>query len=819
MTRLTILGALGRDLRYALRVLRRAPAFTATAIGTLAVVIGANTAVFSIADHVLLRPLPFPDPARLALAETIVESPRGVFADVWVDGTMWEGTRDHVTSADRAVYVGGTSGVNFNLGNSAAFVTQQRVGAGFFRVLGVAPLYGREFAPEEDQPAGPRVTILSSRIWQAAFGGDPQVVGKNIMLRGEPYAVVGVMPAGVVGTDDADLWTPLRPSRSGEGGGTNYQVVMRLHPGVTWDQLNAELAAFSTPELFASMFDPKDGTRGHLGARPLQSALADAQREPLLMLMAAVGAVLLIACVNIASLLLARGGARRKELATRMALGSGRGAVIRQLMVESIVVAGCGGLLGVAVGVLGLEGLKALAGTTFADWQHVAIDGRVLAVTAGLSLVTSLAFGLVPAWQASRVGIQPGLADGGSRSIAGGSRHWLRRTLVVAEVALGCVLLVCAGLLIHTFAALSRLDPGFDPNGVTTARVSLQDARYVTSTRINQLFDESLARVAGAPGVETAAVSLELPYTRLLNLGARFVDETDRRISNVSYVTPGFRRTFGIPLASGRDLTPDDRAGAAPVALVNETFARLYSKDREVVGRRVMISSVEREIVGVIGDVQQRAGFVTQGMVPGPVTHAPAVFIPASQLSDGFFALVHQWFNPVWSVRGSTPDAARVLQAAIGATDAGLPVAEVQAMTDVRAAALAEQRLLMTLVGAIAAAALLLSAMGLYGLIAHAVAERTREFGIRMALGATAGQTIRAVASPGIVLAGAGALTGIGLSVLAVRLVQSFLWGVAPTDPVTYVGVLVFLMVIAAVSSLLPALRLLKLDPATTLRD
>lgn len=825
MNRLPILDVLGRDLRYAFRILRRTPAFTLTAIGTLALVIGANTAVFSVADHVLLRPLPFPDSSKLSLVQTVVQSPKGLFKDPWVDGRIWEAVRDRVKSADRAVFVGGAGGVNFNSGGAAAFVQQQRVGAGFFRVLGVAPSMGREFAPEEDQPAGPKVAILSFGLWRDAFGSDPAVVGRSITLRGEAYDVVGVMPQGFAGTDPADLWTPLRASTKGEGGGTNYQIVMRLNPGATWDQLDAELAALSGPDLFASMMDPKSidplkGLRVWLASQPMQAALvAEGERQPIVMLTAAVAVVLIIACVNIASMLLARGGARQKELATRMALGSGRTAVIRQLMVESLVIGALGGLAGVGLGMLGLEALKSVADTTHADWQRVTVDGRALWLTAGLSILTSLVFGLIPAWQASRIDVQRGLSDGGSRSIAGGSRHWLRRSLVVAEVALGSVLLVCAGLLIHTFARLNELNPGFNPRNITTASVSLQDARYATAGRINRLLDDSVAQLSAAPGVDAAAVSLELPYTRLLNLGQRFSDEKDGHVANVSYVTSGFRATFAIPLKLGRDLTPADRAGAAPVVLVNEAFARIYSKGRDVVGRRLILSGAEREIVGVIGDVQQKAGFMAEGMVAGPVTQAPAIFVPASQLGDGFFTLVHQWFRPVWSIRTTVPDAGRILQSAIHAADPGLPLAEVATMAQVRAEALAEQRLMMTLVGVIAAAALLLAAMGLYGLIAHSVSERTREFGIRMALGATAGQTVLDVASSGVTLSLIGAAIGCVLSILAVRLVQSFLWGVEPSDPVTYLSVLGFLIVVASVSSVLPALRLLRLDPAKTLRD
>ena len=819
MNKLPILDALRMDLSYAFRMLRRTPAFTIAAIATLAIVIGANTAVLGIVDHVLVRKLPFPDPDRLALIGTNRHSPTGEDHGTSIDGTMWQAVRDRVTVADRAVFVSGSGGVNFNTGSTAVLVRQQRVGAGFFRVLGVAPLHGREFSPEEDVPGGPRLAVLSFNLWRTAFGKDASIVGRSISLRGEPYTVVAVMPQAFLGTDDVDVWTPLRASKTGEGGGTNYQAVVRLAPGATWDQLQQALRAVSSRELFASMGRMRGQDDQWLSAEPLQAALVAGDREPLVLLSAAVGMVLIIACVNIAALLLARGASRQKELATRMALGSGRAAVIRQLMVEALVVAIAGGAMGLIVGVAGLEGLKQLAGETFGGWKNATIDGRVIVLIGGMSALTSVLFGLVPAWQASRIDVQRGLADGGSRSIAGGTRHWLRRGLVVAQVALGVVLLVCAGLLIHTFAKLDRLDPGFEINGLTTASASLQDARYETAERINHLFDESLARIGATPGVESAAVSLELPYERLLNLGVKFSDQEQGRTVNVAYVTPGFAKTLRIPLRSGRDLAATDRAGAAPVVLVNETFARLVSKDRDPIGRRLRVSGVDREIVGVIGNVRAKTSFVMAGMTPGPLTSPPEVFVPAAQLSDAFFVLVHQWFRPVWSVRSRGGDIARIVRDTITSVDPLLPIATEQSMAEVKAAALGEQRLLMTLVALVAGAALLLAAMGLHGLIAHSVAERTREFGIRLALGATAAQTVRAVAWSGLWLAMIGAIIGGAASIYAVRLVKAFLWGVEPSDPLTYAGAMLFLVVVATVSSALPAMKLLRLDPAKTLRD
>jgi predicted permease len=688
-------------------------------------------------------------------------------------------------------------------------------------VLGVPLQIGRELSPDEDRAGGPRAAVISDALWRTTFHADPAVLGSAMTLRGEPYQVVGVAAPGFIGPIEADVWTALMPSTSGEGANPNYASIARVASGATLAQATAELRAISSADLMKSG-EPRGGQRDQwLEPRNLQASLVEGQRVALSVLGAAVALVLLIACINIAALLLARGGERRKELATRMALGSGRGAVIRQLLVESLLLAIAGGAVGLALGVSALHALQSLAGDIFTDWQHVTIDARIVAITAGVSVATSLVFGLVPAWQASRINVQQGLLEGGSRSIAGSSRSWLRRSLVVAEVALGVVLLVCAALLIRTFAALNDLDHGrLDLDRVTTASVSLEDARYTSADRITALFDRSLERLAVTPGVESAAVTLELPFARLLNMGGRLDGDTAGRMMTLSYVTPGFTDTFGLPVVRGRALSPADGAAAAKVVLVNESFARLYSPEREILGRHVRVASETREIVGVIPDVPQRQSFFTDGMVRGPIATLPSVYAPASQLDDSFFALVHQWFQPVWSVRAASGvDVARALRESIGGVDRGLPVAAVRPLSAAKADALALQRMMMMLVGATAAAALLLAALGLHGLIAHTIAERRREFGIRLALGATYAQSIRAIASSGLVLSLAGAALGAVLAVPAVRVVSTFLWGVAPTDIATYAGVVGFFALVATASSVLPALKILRLDPAATLRD
>ena len=816
MQRLPFLETLVKDVRYAFRMMRRSPGFTATAVIMLALVIGANTAVFTLANALLLKPLPLPDADRLALVRLELSSTRGIAAGESVDGTAWKTIAESPWADHAAVFTNWTTGVNLVVNQQARFADQQRVGAGFFRVLGVPPAIGREFTPEEDIPGGPAVAILSHELWMSAFAGDASMLGQTILLRGEPWQVIGIMPEGFRGTADADVWTPLRPTTTGEGGGNNYGVVVRVPSGRSLDDAARDLPSLEG-NLRSQGVTADTIIRG--GLVSLKDVLTADSREPLTMLAAAVIAVLLIACVNLAALLLARGSARSREIATRMALGSGRTAVVRQLMVESAVLAAVGGVAGMLVGALGLKGLQALGGDRFSDWQRVSMDGEVLLWCGGLTVLTSLLFGLVPAWQVTRLDVQHALVEGGSRSIAGGAHHWTRRALIVAQVSLGVVLLVSAGLLLRTFVNLQSVSPGFRPDGLTTARVSLLDARYPSPVEVTNLFTKTLERLQATPGVQAAAISLGLPYERVLNMGFRFVDEKDGHPASVMYVTPDFFKTFEIPGARGRTMLASDGADTRPVIVVNESFARIYSKDRDALGRLIRVAGLDREVVGISADVQLRPGFAAPGLTAGPIVSSPTIYLPAAQINKNMLNM-HIWFSPVWTVRASSPAAgARALEQAIAGADPLLPLGRIRQMKDVRAAATAEQSMLMTLVGALALVALLLAAVGLHGLISHSVTERTREFGIRLALGATPAGTVRAVARSGIVLAGIGAVIGAALAVPASTLVGSVLYGVAERDPVTYIGAAAFLFVVAAVASIVPALRILRLDPASTLRQ
>jgi predicted permease len=805
-----------RDARFAVRVLRRSPGFTLAALLTLGIAIGANTAVYTIVDGVLLRPLGYPDPDRLGIVTTVYRANGQESFQVTVDGRSWEAIRDHASSVDRAVFSNWVIGVNLVSPTGVAYVQQQRVGAGLFRVLGVQPVQGREFTREEDVPNGAPVAILSHAIWTSTFGSDPGIVGRTIMLRGEPYTVIGVMPERFQGSVPADVWTPLRPSTTGEGEGTNYQVVVRLKPGTTWERGRGDVLAAGT-----SARSQNRGSNTSLSLTPLQRGLTEELRRPLLILWAAVAVVLVIACVNLAGLQLARGTRRRREIATRMALGGGRTAVVRQILVESAVLALAGGALGVVVGAVALRGLLALAHDGLGLWQPVALDARVLGATAALSLCASVLFGLAPAIQAGAFDVQAGLSEGDTRGVAGGAARWSRRALVVGEVAMGVVLLVSAGLLTRTFVHLRGLTPGFDPSHVVTASVSLQDARYRTSQAVSQLFEETLTRIRRVPGVEAAGVGLGVPYERLLNMGFTLVDPPgDPRggtITNMSYVTGGFFDALRIPIRRGRVIEPSDTEAGAPIAVVNEAFVRAYLRDVDnPLGRRIAVANKVREIVGTVGDVQQQSGWGDNG----PVAPMPVVYVPITQTSEPFLRVVHTWFSPSWVARGGAPATVVAgIRQAVREVDPELPLAGVASMVEIQAKSLAKERFMMALVVAMGGLSLLLAALGIHGLIAGSVAERTRELGIRLALGATAGQAMRAVAVPGVVLAGIGVILGCGLAVAASGVLRHLLWGVTPNDPLTFVSVASTLLLVATAASLVPALRVLRLDPAQTLRQ
>jgi predicted permease len=815
-TGLAWLHAFGRDLRHGFRLLRRNPGFAAVAVLTLALCIGANTALYSLVDAALFRPLPYPQPDRLGqVVRRSVQQP-GSKPDVSVDGATWARVRDSAPDLHAAAFSDWTTGVNLLADGRASYVQQQKVSAGFFDVLGVAPRIGRGFHDEEDRPGGATVVVLSDALWRDLYASDPRVVGRRVTLRGEPYEVVGVMPAGFRSTVPADLWTPLRPSTSGEGTGTNYAVVARLAPDATWARVDGELAAIGRDLSAAGSFDPNQS----LGIEPLQKTHGLDLRRPLLLLWMAVVAVLLIGCLNLASLLLARAAVRGPEMATRMAIGGGRGPLVRQLFAEGVALALCGGGLGLLIGQLTLPVLLRLAAPLGYDLE-ASIDGRVLAIMALLSLGTTLLFGLYPAWKLSGVSVRTAMGELGERVAGSGARHWPRRLLVVAEVALAVVLLVSATLLARSLAHLRGVDPGFDPDGLVTASVSLQDARYDTADEIARLFRDSLERIATSPGVEAAGVALTAPYERPLNIPFNRAGEApeQRSLTNMVYVAGDYFRTLGVPVLQGRDLRPTDRGGAPRVALVNRAFVERYLDDAPALGQRLEAGSTEWEIVGVVGDVVQRASFGDFE----PLAHTPTVYVPAGQLPDDWVGMVHGWFTPSWTARAAaggsaTTAVADAIREGLHAADPTLPIARLGGVSELMDRSLVAQRFQAWLMGCLAALALVLSGVGLAGLVGSAVAERRRELGVRLALGSSRGRALASAVLPGLGLAAAGLGLGALSAPLAFRLLRGLLWGIGVGDPGTVGVVVTALLVVAGLGSLLPALHVVRLDPAATLR-
>ena len=554
---------------------------------------------------------------------------------------------------------------------------------------------------------------------------------------------------------------------------------------------------------------------------PLQRGLTEFVRQPLFILWGAAAVVLLMGCVNIAGLLLARERGRVQEVATRIALGSGRSGVIGQMLTESLVLGVAGGAAGIGTGYLGIYMFNRLAPGNTGIWQTVQLDVRVLAATLGLALVTAILFGLFPAFQASRIDVSAGLTSAGGRGVAGSRSRWPQRLLVVGQITMSFVLLIGAGLLIRTFDHLSSIDPGFEPSNLVTASFSLQDARYEDSSAVAGLFDEGLRRIREIPGVQAAAVGLCLPYERPLNAGFVRLDgpnlDGEPRVSNLCYATPGYFAALGITIEQGRDFDAGDAAGAAPTALVNREFVREYLSEQDPVGSHIAVSGDERAIVGVVGDVLHTSGFGNYGPLGSP----PAIYIPVAQTNSGTFITAHTWFSPNWIVRTSRAPEAVVagMQEAVRNIDPLLPVSGFRTMDDVLFSSLGDQRFRAVLLSIIAAIALTLAAIGVYGLIANSIVERTREYGIRMALGATLPQVIRAVVIPGVVMAGVGVAIGVALAQPATNLLQGLLWGVNSADPLTFVAVAAVLLIVAVSASLIPAMRITRLDPSSTLRQ
>jgi predicted permease len=810
------------DLRFALRQLHRSPGFAAAVVVTLALAIGVNTAVFSLLDGFLLRTLPYPQPERVAALITHREAkdnPANFDDDDSSDRQAWQGVRQGVPAVVAAAGgqpFGNTEGVNLQAaaaqGGAVRYVHNATVSAHYFEVLGIQPVLGRGFTEDEDRPGAGKAAVLSYALWRTAFRQDPTILGKSILLRGAPYTVVGVMPQGAQMPNPADVWTPLMPDDpNGVCMGTNCLILMRLRPGANWDQVRGQLAHL--PPANNSNLAKQ---RVWYYPSTLQRYGGASMREQTQALMLAVGFILLIACANLAGLMLARIHRRTPEMATRLALGATRGRILRQLWIENLVLAMAGGAAGLGLALALFAEMRRLLPDGMIPIGGFALNGRVLAFTVGASLLTSLLFGALPALETRRVDLRSSIAAG-TRSVAGGSGR-LRQWLIGAEVALTVVLLAAAGLLVRTVVHLESLPPGFDPHNVIAAKASLDDARYHDVAAFDMLLSKSVAAMQQIPGVEYAAVGLSAPYETFINNGVQIPDGKlvgKEDASSFSYITPQYFAALQIHLLSGRVFSDADTAASEPVAVVNAAFGRHFFDNPNPLGLHIK-SGLTYMIVGVVPDVLDQSNVARDA----PIGVDPIFYVPYTQTSPRLLTIVHMFTQPSWIVRTRGPVGGLTgrMQQAMASVDPGLPFSGFYSMEDLLHQQLQMQRIEVTLLGTLAGLALLLSAVGIYALVSNLVVQRTREIGIRIALGSTLGQAMRKIASSGVAAALGGVVAGLIGSFLVLRVMKSAIYGVGTYDPVTLVSVPLLLVAIAAAASLLPALRIARIDPAETLR-
>jgi macrolide transport system ATP-binding/permease protein len=801
-----------QNLRFAARQLRRNPGFTVAVVITLALSIGANTAIFSLVNALMLKSLPYAHSERMGTFYARVTGPGASDERTGIDGEKWELLRDNVPALMPAVS-GGTSGVNLKAGSRVEYIHEGRVSAHYLDVLAVQPLLGRNFSEDEDRPHGPKAAILSYSLWHSVFGSNPNILGQAILLKGEPYTAVGVLPQGATTPLNADVYTNLQPSREGEGGGSNFDAITRLRDGANWQEANAEInhAWASRAQRFAKN---SPGSQVTYYSVPFQKGQTDALRPQVLALMLAALFILLIACANLAGLTMVRMLRRTSEVVTRLAVGASPWQIQKQFWIENLLLALVGGGVGIGVGFLALRGLLLLLPEHFLPVASVPIDARVMIFTLGATLLTSVLFGMLPALAARKVDLRASMAG---RSVASAGSLRLRQTLIAGEVALTVVLLAASGLLIRTLVHLETLAPGFNPNGVMTAKASLDDVRFHAPATFRKLMDESTAAMRQIPGVQNAAVGLTLPYERALNDGVTLSDgkEAGREDgTDVVYVTPGYFETLQMPMVAGRAITDSDGPSTQRVAVVNQAFARKFYGGTNPVGRYINKYTM---IVGEVADVS-----VSSGLYAGaPLMSEQAMYIPASQVDAHFLALVHVWVQPDWVVRtsGATEGLPAEMQRALASVDPNLPFSGFYGMKDLLARTLATQQIEVALLGAMAALALMLSAVGIFALVANMVAQRTREIGIRMALGSTVGQAMVEIGFSGAGASLVGVVLGLALSAGALRVMRSVLYGVGVYDAPTLAAVVVTLVLVTVLATALPTLRIAKIDPATTLRE
>ena len=809
--RTNLLSDLSQDLRYGLRMLLKNPGFTIVAIIALALGIGANTAIFSVVNTVLLRPLPYKDPDRLVM--------------VWEDNSKQGFPRDTPAAANyidwrnqNHVFEGMAAMVeiSFNLTGAGdpERIDGQRVSANLFSLLGVEPQSGRAFLPEEDRPGANHVVIMSHGLWQRRFGADPAIIGKPINLNGESCTVVGVMPRGFQFPTRGDqLWIPIAfdAKEAGQRGSHYLEVIARLNPGITLQRAQAEMTTIA-----GRLEQQYPKTNASIGAvvTPLHEKVVGDIKPALLILLGAVVFVLLIACANVANLLLARAAVRQKEIALRLAVGASRSRLMRQFLTESVLLSVFGGAVGLFLSLAGLDLLKRVIPPNISHAEAATIDARVLIFTALVSLVTGLIFGIAPATQAANFNLNDTLKESGRDPGAGSGGNRMRGLLVISEVAVSFVLLIGAGLLINSFVRLRSVDPGFRPEKLLTMKIVLPDVRYPDRATRSAFYTELIRRVKTVPGVKSAAVATNLPLTNTGNsIGISIEGRPDPGPDHVPIVitrivSPRYFETMGIPLLKGRVFTEQDRAGSTGVVIVSEITARRLWPGEDPIGKRIGGWSTDpqekwAQIIGVVKDVRQFE------LAADPKLQ---IYLPYEQA---------RFFEPralIVRTDVAPMSLATTVRRTVWEIDKDQPVSDISSMEEVVSQSVSRQRFSMLLLGVFAGLALLLAAVGIYGVMSYSVAQRTHEIGIRIALGAQRSDVLKMTVGEGLRLVSTGVVIGLAGALILTRVMSSLLFGVSANDPTTFITISLILVGVAVLASYVPALRATRVDPMFALR-
>jgi putative ABC transport system permease protein len=810
-----------KDAKHALHLFLKSPGFTIAAVSALALGIGANTAIFTVVNTVLLKPLAYPDADRIVELE--LTGPNGSAPISSIPKFMiWR----QQTSVFKDVGAYDFAGPGFNItGDRPELVHGIHVSEGWFRVFGAPVMMGRAFTPQEDAPNGGHVVVLSYGLWQRKFGGDPSIIGKSLSLGGEPYAIVGVLGRDFVSDPDSDIWLPFQFDPNSTNQGHFFQAAAMLKPGISVAQANAQMKL--AWQQYLRKF-PQANPQGGFGVEPLRDSIIGDARRSLLVLLGAVGLVLLIACANVANLLLVRATGRKREFAIRSALGAKRARIIRQLLTESVMLAMTGGALGLALGFLGVRALLAISPAGLPrvgeDGSAIGVDWRVLGFTLLVSLGTGILFGLFPAFSVSRTDLNSSLKDSSNRAGTGIRHGRVRALLVISEVLLAVVLLIGSALLIRTFVALHAVNPGFDPHNVVTMEMSLTGPRFEKTAGVAQLSREGRQRLNAIPGVEDSAFTCCLPIQGQFGLPFTIVGkpvDPSKGPPGAGWMSasPDYYKLFRIPVIRGREFTDRDTAGAPPVALINQALAKQFFPGENPVGQQIVIGhgvgpefeEPARQIVGVVGNTHEGG----LGRDPGPL-----MIVPDAQVTDGMTKLNAGIVPLRWVVRTKRDPRQLVSQITeqLRQASGGFAVSRVRLMDEIVLRSTARENFNMTLLSIFGVVALVLAAIGIYGLMAYSVEQRKQEMGIRMALGADRGTIRKLVVWQGMRLAAVGLVLGIGAAFWLTRFLASFLFGVKAWDPAVFVSVPLILAAVALLAVWLPATRASKLNPMTALR-